>query len=357
MQRSVTSAYIVGEGGHDDCGWRLAAGGGAFYGITFSSATGYAPGCRVAVTNTDVAACKGKSVAVNGFTYGFILYPGQTVEITRIGDAWFKTQDQGRWTPNCGGNPIVIHTDVNAGSDEIGVADGLGAGTEAFRSVGNALQFALTNFNCASIPQTRIRILMAGGTTDPDIVHFSPHVDCLGGQGGAVLLIDGNGGTLSGGLQFYYGATVQIRNVTITNAAGGGGGCLIATEGAKVQLLDQVTFGACPGNPHIQLSDGALVQIMRNISIGGSAENFIWATGSWVEHADVTISLDANVTYKSMVFARYNSLVNLGGVQWSLGGFSVTGRKYDVGSNAVLTGSADVPGTIPGTTADGGRAL
>jgi hypothetical protein len=176
-----TSGPVTVDNAH--CGYDYALGGGAFYSASVPAASGFQSGCTVTITNTDVSACKGKSINVSGIAARFVLWPGQTVQLTNINDVWAETINPGRWRPNCGGTTLIVNTDSTNGSDVAGVSDGLGTGTEAFKSVQFALQYVLTDFDFAGSPQTRVKILMAAGSIDPGIVHFSPH-GLAGAQGG-----------------------------------------------------------------------------------------------------------------------------------------------------------------------------
>jgi hypothetical protein len=347
-----TSGPVTVDNAH--CGYDYALGGGAFYTASVGAASGFATGCTVAITNTDVSTCKGKSINVNGYPALFVLWPGQTVELTQINSAWVETVNPGRWRPNCGGTPLVINTDITNGSDTAGVSDGLGTGVEAFKSVQFALQFVLTNFDFSGTPQTQVKILMAAGSTDATTVHFTPHGNVIGAQGGASLTIDGNGGFLTGGVQFEFGAIVQIRNVTISNA---GGACLDANHKAYVQIDDLVTFGACPGGPQIAVSSLGIVEFFNAFTLSGGGTYLIQNTGGFVLGGSVTVTVSANITYSVVIFGFYASNTILNGWTWSLGGHTVTGQKYDVEANHVLQGSASIPGTSGGTTASGGQAL
>jgi hypothetical protein len=181
------------------CGGTVQAGTGStgLFTIAVPGVSGFPSNCSVVITNGDVTACRGKSIA--GLGAGFILWPGQTVGIKIINGSWVETQNPGRWRPNCGGTPLIINTDSANGSDTIGVSDGLGTGTQAFQTVQNALQSVLSNFDFVARPQTQVKILMAPGSTDATTIHFTPHSLPGSAQGGAVITIDGNGGTLSGG--------------------------------------------------------------------------------------------------------------------------------------------------------------
>lgn len=335
------------------CGWNYALGGGAFYVARVAGASNYPQGCRITITNTDMSACKGKSIRVAEFSAPFVLWPGQAVELTNVNSSWAKTIDPGRWRPNCGGDPLVINTDSNNGLDQIGFADGLGTRTEAFKSVQFALQHVLTDFDFAGTPQTRVKILMAAGSTDLTIVHYTPHASNPGSQGGAALTIDGNGGLLTGGVQFYFGAIVQIRNVTLSNKSGL---CLVSTQNAYVEINDLVTFGACSG-PQIVIGTYATVELFNDFTISGNATNFVQNLGGTLREDGGTIRLTNDITYSdAVVFAFYPGLTNLERAKWSLDGHTITAKKYDVGANHVLTGAANIPGTVAGTTATGGQA-
>jgi hypothetical protein len=347
-----TSGPVVVDNAH--CGWTYALGGGAFYAATVPGASDFPQGCAIVITNTDIAACKGKSIQVAGFRGRFVLWPGQSLELANFDSAWVKTINPGRWRPNCGDNPLIINTDSTNGSDRRGDADGLGAGAEAFKSVEFALQYVLTNFDFAGTPPTRIKILMAAGSTDSAVVHYTPHASNPGSEGGAALTIDGNGGSLTGGVEFYFGAVVRIRNVTLSNPART---CLVATQNAYVQINDLVTFGDCSG-PQIAISSYGTVELFEDFTISGSATNFVQNSGGLLFEDGGTITVSNDVTYSNgVVYAFYPGVTNLQAAKWSLGGHSVTAKKYDVEANHVLTGAANIPGTAAGTTATGGQAF
>jgi hypothetical protein len=276
------------------------------------------------------------------------------VELTNVDNAWIKTVNPGRWRPNCGGDPLIINTDSAKGSDQIGFADGLGIETEAFKSVQFALQHVLTDFDFAGIPQTRVKILMAARSTDSTTVHYTPHASNPGSQGGGALTIDGNGGSLADGVEFYFGAIVRIRNVTLSSPART---CLVATQNAYVQINDLVTFGACSG-PQIAISSYGTVELFEDFTISGNAPNFVQNFGGSLLEDGGTITVSNNIAYSNgVVYAFYPGVTNLANAKWSLGGHTVTAKKYDVEANHVLTGAANIPGTAAGTTATGGQAF
>jgi hypothetical protein len=337
------------------CGWSYALGGGAFYAATVPGASDFPQGCAIAITNIDVAACKGKSIQVAGFSDHFVLWPGQTVELTNFDSVWVKTIDPGRWRPNCGGNPLIINTDSTKGTDLRGDSDGLGTETEAFKSVQFAIHYVLTDFDFAGTPQTRVKILMAPGSTDATAIHYAPHASNPGSQGGAVLTIDGNGGFITGQSDFLFNAIVQIRNVTFSNPSGT---CLNVQQQAYVLLDDLITFGTCTGS-QINVGLYGQIEFFDNFTISGGGGFFITnAGGILYPGRAITAAVSNNINYANgVVVGQFPGWTHLGQITWALGGNTVTGKKYDIESNHVLTGSAKIPGTIAGTTATGGQAL
>jgi hypothetical protein len=337
------------------CGWNYALGGSAFYAARLPSASDFPQGCTITITNTDISACKGKSIQVAGFAALFVLWPGQVVELANVNNAWFETINPGRWRPSCGGQTLIINTDPAKGSDQIGFADGLGTGTEAFKTVQFTLQQVLTDFDFAGTPQTRVKILMAPGSTDAVGIHYAPHASNPGSQGGAVLTIDGNGGYIIGQNDFLFDAIVQIRNVTFSNPAGN---CLNAQQRAYVLLADLITFGTCTGS-QINVGLYGQVEFFNDFMISGGGGFFVTNAGGIIYTASaITAAVSNNITYANgIVVGQFPGWTQLSQITWALGGNTVTGKKFDIGSNHVLTGSANIPGTIAGTATTGGQAL
>ena len=348
-----TSGPVFVDNAH--CGWNYALGGGAFYAATVPGVSDFQQGCAISITNTDIAACKGKSIRVAGFPEPFVLWPGQSIELTSVDGLWIKSIDPGRWRPNCGGDPLIINADSSKGTDLKGESDGLGTGTEAFKSVQFAIQHVLTDFDFAGTPQTRVKILMAPGSTDAIGIHYAPHGSNPGSQGGAVLTIDGNGGFIIGQNDFLFDAIVQIRNVTFSSPTGN---CLNVQQRAYVLLGNLITFGTCAGS---QLNVGLYgqVEFFQDFTISGGGSFFITNAGGTIyTSGNLTAVVSNNITYTDRIIVGQDpGLTQLGPITWSLGGHTVTGKKYDIGSNHVLTGSANIPGTVAGTTSTGGQAL
>jgi hypothetical protein len=351
--RPFTSGPVTVDNAH--CGWNYALGGGSFYPASVPGASEFPQGCTISITNIDIAACKGKSIRVAGFPEHFVLWPGQSVEFTNIESVWIKTVDPGRWRQNCGDNPLIINTDSSKGTDLRGDSDGLGTGAEAFKSVQFAIQHVLTDFDFAGTPQTRVRILMAPGSTDAVGIHYAPHASNPGSQGGAVLTIDGNGGHIIGQSDFLFNAIVQIRNVTFSNPSGT---CLNVQQQAYVLLDDLITFGTCTGS-QINVGLYGQVELFNDFTISGGGDFFVTNAGGLLYTSQaITVAVSNDITYSNaVVVGQFPGWTHLGQMTWSLGSNTVTGKKYDISSNHVLTGSAHMPGTMAGTTSTGGQAL
>jgi hypothetical protein len=350
---AFTSGPVTVNNSH--CGMNYVLGGGAFYKASVPSASGFPQGCTVTITNSDISACRGKSIQVAGFPTLFVLWPGQVVQLTNVTDAWVETINPGRWRPNCRTFPLVINTDSKNGSDHAGLADGLGTGTEAFKSVQYALQYVLTDFDFAGTPQTQVQILMAPGSTDATGIHYAPHGSNPASQGGAVLTVDGNGGTIVGQNDFLFDAIVQIRNLTFSNPSGT---CLNVQQRAYILLADLIAFGTCTGS-QINVGLYGQIEFFKDFTISGGGGFFITNSGGLLYTSkSITASVSNNITYTNgVVVGQFPGWTQLGQITWSLGSNTVTGKKYDIGSNHVLTGSANIPGTVAGTTATGGQAL
>lgn len=350
---AFTSGPVIVDSAH--CGLNYVLSGGAFYAARVPEASGFPQGCTVAITNTDISACKGKSIQVAGFPALFVLWPGQVVQLTNIANAWIETINPGRWRPNCTAFPLVINTDSKNGSDQAGLADGLGTGAEAFKSVQYALQWVLTDFDFAGTPQTQVKILMAPESTDATGIHYAPHASNPASQGGAVLTVDGNGGAIVGQNDFLFDAIVQIRNVTFSNLSGN---CLNVQQRAYVLLTDLITFGTCTGS-QINVGLYGQIEFFKDFTISGGGGFFITNAGGLLyTGTGITASVSNNIAYTNgVVVGQFPGWTQLGQITWSLGGNTVTGKKFDIGSNHILTGSTNIPGTIAGTTATGGQAF
>jgi hypothetical protein len=343
-----TASYTVAN---TDAGATIALGGSAFFTLTFNAASGYDTDFSVRVLNEDAGRAKYLSVPSGSF----YLWPGQVVEVFNQNNAW-KIFGRARW--KVPGGALTINTDFVNGSDTEGVSDGLATGAAAFKTVQATLQLLQREFDWTALPQTALTILMAAGTTDTSQIHFSPH-GLVGAQGGASLLIDGNGSTLSAAgtdaIQLFYGAVVQFRRLNIVS----GNAAIFMFKGAKCYVLDGMTYGSNPG-ACFAVDEGGAIELDNDFTVNGPLGGYLFYNqgGSITVPSPITATIGANVTVVNTVNAAFPGKTDLQKITWSLGGHTVTAtNKYNITINGTLTGSAALPGSGAGSTASGGQAV
>jgi hypothetical protein len=348
-----TAAYTVGT---SDGGATIGLGGTAFYALTFGTASGYSSSFTDMVANEDTG--RAKWIIVTGGT-SFYLWPGQSVLVFNDNNVW---QVHGRSRFKLPSGVFTVNTDYGIGSDTFGVSDGLATGAGAFQSYQHALNFTLDQFdwNGTESGQTQLKILGAVGNVDGTQIHFSPHGH-VAAQGGAAITIDGNGGSLlvtnQSAIQLYFDAVLQIRNINI-QCGGTTSNCIDLLWGSKLYLQDLVTFtqnttgGAC-----LNVQDGAHVEFDNNFTWAQSGGYFILNNGATVRVASpITCTITNNISVINTVLGASPGVTDLANITWALGGHTVTAtNKYNISSNHVLTGAANVPGSGVGITSSGGQ--
>lgn len=148
----------------------------------------------------------------------------------------------------------------------------------------------------------------------------------------------------------------SIESCKLTAAAGS---CLRAEAGTQISFTN-VDFGAATV-AHIQANTGGTVRCAGSYTIsGGGAFHIYAANGGIIDYGAViiTATVAASVAFSTATV----QLTNLGvahidstKVTWSLGAFSVTGKRYGLVSLSVLDlaggGGSYIPGNSAGTTA------
>ena len=151
--------------------------------------------------------------------------------------------------------------------------------------------------------------------------------------------------------------TYSIESCKLTAAAGS---CIRAEAGTQISFTG-VNFGSATV-AHIQVNAGGTVLCTGSYSISGGGALHAYATnGGIIDYgaATITATVTANVTFS-------NATIKLAGlavahidstkVTWSLGVYTVTGKRYALSGLSVLDlnsgGGSYIPGTIAGTTAD-----
>lgn len=333
-----------------DCGTTVQLGTGSTgqLALTIPAISGFTLPCEIEVENGDTT--RGKTFSGAGLPSNapLLLMPQQTIKFKILSGAWAVTKFPGRWkiAPS---TTITLNTDFTNGSD---TNDGMATTTGALKTVEACLGLIANyfDFNGTTAP-SKAKCLMASASTDTTGVHQAFHA-FVGCNGGACVTLDGNGGSLTAAVQFYFGTVIQIRNVTLSNASGN---CLEAQWGAKIYILDAVTFGACVGGSHMNLQNGAShIELDNSYTVSGSAAFHINAgDGASVRAAaSQTVTISAPLTVTDWLIIASPAYANIQSQTFNLGGNAVTGAKglielngAVVQSNATLAVTNVVNGT------------
>lgn len=138
------------------------------------------------------------------------------------------------------------------------------------------------------------------------------------------------------------------------------GDCLRAYDGAIVNYRD-IDFGACPNSTssHVVCYGGATVNANGNYAISGGAYRHWWVESQgFLQVAGRTVTLTGTPAFRSaFAVAQMLALVQCNSDTFS---GAATGKKYNVGSNAIISGGGGasyLPGNSDGMAANGGQYI
>lgn len=238
---------------------------------------------------------------------------------------------------------------------------GLSSGAGAFKTLQGALNYIGNNVDLYGY---NVVINMAASTTDTTGVHFSEHA-FVGAQGGAAVKIKGATGaaistTSSDALGFFCGVIVQIQG-PLTLSTTTSGECVNAGLGSSVEILDQVTFGSCAGS-HMSASNRGIILITNSYTVSGGATTAhqIAQTGGHIvnQGGSITVTVSADITVTWWVITSVFCEASLPSITYSLGGHTVTGKRYEADNLSLIYtgggGASYFPGTTGGSTSGGG---
>jgi hypothetical protein len=359
--RYITSAHLVNR---TECGAQLAAGGRKFYIITLPAASTMPDACKLWITNTDpmptgwnaTGAKVVSGVNCDPANSGTYVWPLQTMEVTTIAGTWMATRCPGLWELPRG--TFTLNFDPINGSDQWGAADGLSTSGRAFKSASNALNMAAELIRQNFHNQTRLNIKCTynGGTclgqSDNHRIHWSTRGAPAGSQGGKAIVIDCNGGMLTGSyptISTAFGsAALQLWNCVVQKGvdASWGSMVVIGANDTFVPIKDNYLFRVLAGG-RIFCASGANGLYSYNLA-GGTGGGLMSIVGGVVNGCPV--NLLGNVIWTS-------PQVSVGGAglaapatgAWTLNGHTVTGSKYQLVECGILEGAANLPGTVPGS--------
>jgi hypothetical protein len=362
----VTGSYTISA---SDSGSVIVLAGNAFYPLLFpNSAIG--DGFFITVINSDVyqAGGRGKHLTAENGDFDFILWPGQSVVVRSIDDGW-RVLGRTRWKTTIDTGPITLYVHPVSGND---ANDGLAAGA------GNALQtinFAITRvaqdqFDLYAQAAPQVLVQLADGTHSGGLHLPGPMV---GMAGNATVRVTGNATTPSNvvwagdsstrPLSLFDGAILQIENLLLQDSVAPG---LVSVEsGSILHLLNGVSLGTCAaGGLQMrswlggQIINGGSGITVSDSPAGGNGYLFAAQDTGYITFQGATVSFSANVTYNTVALVQQAGRLNLGGVTFNLAGHTVTGKRYASDNAAdIMTfggGPNFIPGTVAGTTSNGG---
>lgn len=341
------------------------------------------------------------------------IWPSQSYTLVRNDDgvAWNMGSVQRTKLPPYTTQVVTFHIDPAAGSDTLGVTDGLAAGAGAFASFDNgvSLIFDQVDFNGNDNTVSRITFLGAApatftatasgtnltatsvtgtihvgdvvkgsngipispitkilsqtsGTTgaagvyvtsqaltasaasctacqvETNTLHFSPHGNFVGAQGGQGVTIDGNGMVISGAFQVYHAFVGYVQNFDFQLAIPGY--AVTVDYGARLFLGPGNNFGTPPANSsHIYVGPASRL-ILENYTISGTASggnHMVVEGGSIFIIGGTTVSFTADMAMNAFIAGYGCPNIDTAGISYSTGGHTVTGLAYQ------LTGPAYYP--------------
>ena len=143
-----------------------------------------------------------------------------------------------------------------------------------------------------------------------------------------------------------------IKGMKVANSAGNG----IAWGGPGVVEINNLEFGACSG-AHIRLDNSCFVSGTNgSFKISGAAAySWLVGFGSQLNLDTSTITYSARVAYsQANCYALHFGFINLAGVTFTLGGNTITGKRYvTYGVCSINTNNAGatlIPGDVAGTS-------
>ena len=147
-----------------------------------------------------------------------------------------------------------------------------------------------------------------------------------------------------------------INGMKVANSAGNA----IAWYGPGSVNINNIEFGACSA-AHIRLDNSCFVNgVSGSFKISGAAAySWLVGFGSQLNLDTSTITYSASVAYsQSNCYAQHFGFINLAAVTFTLGGNTITGKRYTCygvcSINTNNAGASFVPGDVAGTAVGGG---
>ena len=346
---SQTANYTAVTG---DCGKTIALGGNATFTLTVGAASGFPANCMLIVANVDTwTSGRGKTMAINSVTFPLtVLYPQMSFTLVNVNNAWQVVGLANRARPPAS-TTLNIFTDFANGND---ANDGLAAGTgNAKKTVQGCLNAFLSDIDFAGTILGVCNMLV--GSTDTQGVHFSAH-DLVGANGGAAILIQGNGGnatispTGTDAIGVFLNTAIQLKNLTLQTTTGGD--AIISSYNSFVDMLTGITFGPTAGN-HIHTINHGTVQINNNYTISGNAsQHYNASQGGLITNSGATTVTGGSQAFTTFAQSQLGGNLEVAGLTFS-GMGAATGTRFNAATlGQIFTGGGGVnyfPGNAAGS--------
>lgn len=151
------------------------------------------------------------------------------------------------------------------------------------------------------------------------------------------------------------GAKFKLSNLTLTSV---NGASVYSALGGEIEIGAGVTFGAASAQ-HMRADTGGVIKNTYGVgyAVSGGANWHIWSTGGAIILNAAVVTVTAPITVSAWVSA--DSGANVVAYACSaVNASNVTGQRYTVTSNAVITtyggGASYFPGTTAGSSSAGG---
>jgi hypothetical protein len=354
-----------------DCGKTIQAGTGStgLFTVTLPVVAGFPSTCVMTIHNSDTGRGKLLSGFPSDFTVGTnILWPNQVGSVGVINGAWQTLVQPGPWSnAETSAGVVTLFVDHTLGSDTL--ADGLGSGSGAFKTIVHAQQL----YQGTVVPGPNTNAIIQ---TDCGFTENANLSGALVGSKFSILQIIGNPSSPSScvwntaGNEVFDYASVQINGYTSRCAVN-----CIAWDVGKFgwfEYTNMIWGSAGAGGDHISINDNGFALLeggTNQIGEAACAPNCMSVHvnntgGVFACCASVNTTMPSVLSYGAFYNAQENSTWNAVGGSSPLGTFSGSGSgagssgfKFQLSNGAqLLLGSMVLPGSAAGTVATGACA-
>lgn len=339
QQHPISGASTVAS---TDCGTLIVASGNALYAI---AGIGTFPlNCTIRIFNADPMPTGSNSTGAKFVNFvncipgetGTYLWPQQSMEVTYISGAWVPTRCPGLWEAPAG--IFVINISPPSGSDTWGTADGLSTGARAFATFDEANAVVTELMQGNYLGATQFTYTFCSSCTNSGDTHIPPHGSPVNSQGLAGVVLNCNGGTVSGTLSLFLAATLQVENCTFTNT---------------ISVAYGATFTFSIGNTITPVSGQAILNCSSQSKIltQGNSLNVAGGTGgNLIQMSACSATLPAINQLGNITWTDATVRVQAAGYlspfgTWTTNSFSTTGTAYKLAECGIVEGSTNIPGS------------